>query len=469
MGSTQIKTVIVAFLVIGCITTAFLLQHQAQARLQLDNESLRQRSEQMARLCASFRQICSHSVGEASNRLSETVSIDCGRDRGGLRHCGSGFLYGFSPNGSEPPDSAVAPLNIRLHRAGLEDTLAQAGRMKALGIQQQVVLSEVWGYEKTHPGDHGDWTTWEKCIRRQMDLVRQAGSQVQYDIWNEPDHGHFWGRTPEQFHETWTRACRTLRAADPAAIIVGPSWSNVHPGEPRFENFLLRCKTNDVLPDYITWHFPKDTVGEVRACREFCERAGIHVKGILINEYAPANEQTAAATAWHLAQLEAAQVDGACRAIWDDSQHNNLDGILAGGVPRGPWWVYRRYAEMGGQLLDSTPSANVDALAAADPTARKLDILLGRRGWAGLSVMVRVDHLEAVPFLGRAQGVWIRVEQIENQGGTVTNLAVLLDGTMGSPTGRAEFLIPWLNPGDAYAVQITPGRPERSTRPLAAN
>jgi hypothetical protein len=463
------KTVILAVLAAGGITTAFVLQHQEQARLQLENESLQRRSEQMARLCATFRQICSHSIGEASNRQIETVSIDCGGDRGRLSHCGSGFLYGFSPNGSEPPDSAVGPLNIRLHRAGLEDTLAQAGRMKALGIQQQVVVSEVWGYEKAHPGDHGEWAAWEKCVRRQSDRVRQAGLQVQYDIWNEPDHSHFWGRTPEQFDETWTRACRTLRAADPSAIIVGPSWSNVHPGEPRFESFLLHCKTNHVLPDYITWHFPKDTVAEVRACRGFCERAGIHVKGILINEYSDANEQTAAATAWHLAQLERAQVDGACHAIWDDSQHNNLDGILAGGARRGQWWVYRRYAEMGGQLLDSTPSKNVEALAAADPTAHQLDILLGRRGWDGLSVILRVDHLEAVPFLGRAQGVWIRVEQIENHGCTVTNLAVLLDGTIGSPTGHAEFLIPWLNPGDAYAVQITPGRPERSTRLLTTN
>jgi hypothetical protein len=293
---------------------------------------------------------------------------------------------------------------------------------------------------------------------------------VQYDNCNEPDHGHFWGRTPEQFYETWTRAFRALRAGDPAALIVGPSWSNVHPGEPRFEKFLLYCKSNDVVPDYIAWHFPKDTLAEVRACREFCERAGIHVKGILINEYCGANEQTAAAAAWHLAQLERAQVDGACHAIWDDRQHNNLDGILAGGEPRGQWWVYRRYAEMEGQRLDSTPSENVYALAAADPSAHKLHLLLGRRGGAGLHVMVRLDHLEAVPFLRRAQALRINVEQIrESQGGAATTPAVLLNGTVTPLMGSAEFLIPWPNPGDAYAVQITPASPERSASLLSTN
>ncbi|HXP63178.1 MAG TPA: hypothetical protein VN829_21935 [Dongiaceae bacterium] len=457
MTSPQRISVMLAAFGIGGITAAFLLQRQETAKLRVGNETLQQQSKQMAALCANFRQIWSQAIGEASSHRTETVAIDCAEDRGEVSHCGSGFLYGFSADGLEPPDSAVAPLNIRLHRTRIEHTLAQAQRLKALGIQQQVVLSDAWGYGDAHPGDYGNWNKWEKFIRRQLDLVRQAGVQVQFDIWNEPDHGRFWNRTAEQFLETWTRAYRTLRAADPSAIIVGPSWSAVRPGEPRFDNFLLHCKAHHVLPDYITWHFPKDTVAEARACREFCAREGIRVRGIMINEYCGAYEQTPANTAWLLAQLERARVDGACHAIWDERTHNNLDGILAADGPRGRWWVYRRYAEMEGRLRVSTPSANVEALAAADSAARKFRILLGRQGGAGLRLILRLDRLGALPFPGCEQLVQVKVEQIpDSEAGTVTNLPVLFNGTVAAPGGHAEILIPWLNPGDAFAVVISP-------------
>ncbi|HUJ75847.1 MAG TPA: hypothetical protein VL359_13375, partial [bacterium] len=410
---TQPKTTrILAIALIGGLAAYALIQHQAQVELRAQNVSLQQQSEQMARLCAAFRATWSETVAEASSRLSETVTIDCASDLGPFTHCGSGFLYGFSSDGSRPSDGLAAPLKVRLHRARIEDTLAQAGRMQTLGVQQQIVVSDAWGYNGAYPGDHGNWGKWEKFIRQQLDLVRKAGVRPQLDLWNEPDHGAFWKRTPEQFIETWVRACRIVRAVEPSAVIVGPSWSNVHPGQRRFDEFLLYCRAHGALPDYITWHFPKDTPGEVRACREFCAREGIQVKGILINEYCNAHEQTAANTAWHLAQLERARVDGACHAVWDDTRHYDLDGILLGNAPRGQWWVYRRYAEMEGRLLGATPSANVEAAAAADSRARTLNVLLGRRGGTGLRVVVRLDHLDALPFLAGEGSVRIMGEQI---------------------------------------------------------
>src|SRR5208283_4049511 len=114
----------------------------------------------------------------------------------------------------------------------------------------------------------------------------------------------------------------------------------------------------------------------VRYCREFCARWEIPIKGIIVNEYCLKQDQCAAATAWHLAQLERARVEGACHAIWGDERNHNLDGILVGGAPRGQWWVYQRYARISGRLLGSTPSPNADLAAVADPKAKKLRMLL---------------------------------------------------------------------------------------------
>jgi hypothetical protein len=452
-----IASIALAVVILG-MTTCLLLQHRALEELRAENKELQGHSEQLTRLCADIRAAWPQASASGVSNLEEAVAVDCAHDCGPVSHCASGFLFGFSDDGLEPPNSAVVPLNIRLHRTRLSLAKAQARRMKSLGFQVQVVVSDDWGYGQVHPGDNGDWAPWEKFVSHQVEAARKAGLQVQFDIWNEPDYGLFWQRSPEQFLETWTRAYQAIRAADPSAVIVGPSWSNVHPGQPRFDDFLLCCKTNGVIPDYVSWHFPNDTVAEVRYCREFCARWGIAIRGIVLNEYCLKQEQCAATTAWHLARLERARVDGACHAIWGDERNHNLDGILVGGAPRGQWWVYRRYAQLSGQLLASTPGASVDLAAAADPKAKKLWVLLGRRGNIGLHVKVRLDHLEALPFLAKREKVQVQVEQIlDNDGAAVTNLPMVLEETATVIDGRASFLIPWLGPRDAYAVQISPG------------
>jgi len=78
----------------------------------------------------------------------ETVTVDLGRDGGEIRHRASGFLHGFSDDGQLPPDSMIAPLRVQVHRTRPGTTWAQAERMKKLGIQQQVVVSDGWGYGK---------------------------------------------------------------------------------------------------------------------------------------------------------------------------------------------------------------------------------------------------------------------------------------------------------------------------------
>jgi hypothetical protein len=447
-----------ALVVILGMTAWLLLQHRTLAGLRSDNKGLRRQSEQLARLCADIRAVRPQASALGPTNLAEAVAVDCAVDCGPVSHCGSGFLFGFSDDGLDPPDSAVVSLKIRLHRTKLSLAKAQADRMRRLGFELQVVLSDDWGYGQAHPGDNGDWAPWEEYVRHQVAIAREAGLHVQFDIWNEPDYRLFWQRTPEQFLDTWTRAYHAIRAAEPSAVIVGPSWSNVHPGQPRFDDFLLHCKTNGVVPDYITWHFPNDTVAEVRYCREFCARWAIPIKGIIVNEYCLKQDQCAAATAWHLAQLERARVEGACHAIWGDERNHNLDGILVGGAPRGQWWVYQRYARISGRLLGSTPSPSADLAAVADPKAKKLRMLLGRRGDVGLHLEVRLDHLDALPFLAKQEKVQVQVEQIpDNDGAAVTNLPIVSAQTATVVGGRANFVIPWLALRDAYAVQISPG------------
>jgi len=340
------------------------LRQHALEDLRLENKGLRALSEQLTRLCADLRATQPQASRSGVTNLAEAVVVDCAVDCGAVSHCASGFLFGLSDDGLEPPDSAVLPLKIRLHRTKLSLAKAQAARLKSLGFQLQVVVSDDWGYGQAHPGDKGDWSRWETFLRHQVEIARQARLQLQFDIWNEPDYRVFWQRTPEQFLETWTRA-------------------------------------------------------------------------------------------YH--------------AIWGDERNHNLDGILAGSAPRGQWWVYRRYAELRGQLLGSTPSASADLAAVADLDSKKLRMLLGRRGNIGLHVEVRLEHLEALPFLKNQEQVEVQVEQIpDNDGAVVTELPIVLRQMATVVDGRAKFVIPWLSPRDACTAQISPGDGVGSMRPRRA-
>jgi hypothetical protein len=110
-------------------------------------------------------------------------------------------------------------------------------RRKTTHVGYRVVATNApfggWGYGKEHPGDEGKWAKWQVFVVRMIQEAQKRGLNPQWDIWNEPDHGFFWKRSPEQFNETWRRACLKIRQTDPQAVIVGPSWSNVHPRQPR--------------------------------------------------------------------------------------------------------------------------------------------------------------------------------------------------------------------------------------------
>ncbi|MGA2619157.1 MAG: hypothetical protein ABSF26_16225 [Thermoguttaceae bacterium] len=182
---------------------------------------------------------------------AETVTVDLGTDGGEILYRASGFLHGFSDDGQLPPDGMVVPLGVRLHRTRPGSTWSQAERMTKLGIRQQIVVSDGWGYGGGHPGDDGQWAKWEDFVTRMVHEAQRRGLKPQWDLWNEPDHHFFWQRSAEQFNETWRRAWRAVRRAEPGAVIVGPSWSNVHPGQPRFTAFIQFCKQQRVLPDYV--------------------------------------------------------------------------------------------------------------------------------------------------------------------------------------------------------------------------
>ena len=392
---------------------------------------------------------------------AETVTVDLGADGGEVLHRASGFLHGFSNDGQLPPDAMIVPLKVRLHRTRPVATWAQAERMKKLAIEQQVVISDGWGYGKAHPGDDHQWTKWEDFVVRMVHDAQQRGLKPQWDIWNEPDHGYFWKRSAEQFDETWRRAYLKIRQTDPQAVIVGPSWSGVHPGQPRFTAFIRFCKEHRVMPDYVCWHFPKDVVKEADECRRLLKEENIQVKGLMVNEYCLAKEQYAAKTAWLIAQVERAKIDLSCHAIWGDEGKGNLDGILFDArkaEPKGQWWAYQRYGELSGRLVVTTPSGKIDLVASSDERGKRARVLLGNSGTFSGDLTVRFQGLSKAVYLREGNEVHVVVERIpEDNGGAVTDVQLVLDNRMTVRDNTLDVTIPWTSDRDAVAIRLGPG------------
>ena len=153
--------------------------------------------------------------------IVETVTVMMDLDQGPATYRATGFLHSFSSD--TPSDDLVVPLKPRMFRLHADETWDCYPRVKQLGAKVQLVVSDSYGYAKW-PGYNQYQSAWERTI---ADLVAQADSSgftdIEWDIWNEPNYWRFWGASTQQFYDTWEIGYRKLRSLKPGAVIVGPS------------------------------------------------------------------------------------------------------------------------------------------------------------------------------------------------------------------------------------------------------
>ena len=150
-----------------------------------------------------------------------------------------------------------------------------------------------------------------------------------------------------------------IKEADPNATVVGPN----HAYDPSYNEmlgFLNFCKTNDCLPDVITWHELQvsdlnnlninNTNNSIQRYRSAARDAGVEEKQVVINEYADfADCGVPGRLVNWIARLEDNQVYG-CLPFWH--QANNLNDLAANANQgNGAWWVYKWYGDMSGKTL----------------------------------------------------------------------------------------------------------------------
>ncbi len=80
-----------------------------------------------------------------------------------------------------------------------------------------------------------------------------------WEVWNEPDLGLIWWRgTPEQYYRLYGAAAKAVKAADPKALVGGPTIALVNQSQPYREGFLAYARDHRLPLDFFSWHYYSD-------------------------------------------------------------------------------------------------------------------------------------------------------------------------------------------------------------------
>ncbi|WP_244187992.1 RICIN domain-containing protein [Streptomyces regalis] len=426
--------------------------------------------------------------GTTAQAADTTVTVDFSAAGGAPTYRASGTIYGMTENGSLPQEHFYKDIKWKFMRAGgaqldnpggwvagkydrrWNSTLAQYKRTKALGGTFVILPHDLWGAdgttEPTFPGDNGDWTRFDAFYDRLLADAKAAGmTDIQWDIWNEPDWHPFWDRPQAQYLEMWKRAYQRIRAVFPNAVIVGASTAGnpASGGSSWWNTYLDYVKANNVEPDVYSWHdLPGDPVEDSSAVRsKLAARSMTTSRPFQVNEYASPTEQTPGRGGWYISRLERAGADG-LRANWasannlHDFQANLLTKSSSGQyLPLGEWFLYRYYGSQTGNIVKVTPGTNTDGLATKDNTARNAKILLGSNGNTG-NVTVSLNRLDTTSVVenGRVRAIVQRIPN--NGGGAVTGPVTVSDQTLTVSGNSASASVPWTNAADGYTVTLLP-------------
>lgn len=421
---------------------------------------------------------------------ADTVTIDLASQLDAPTYRASGFIYGLSEDGTRPPRRLQSDIKIRFIRAGGAQLDCPYGgyvngkynrrwnsvkgyyaRTRAIGADFVLLTHDLWGADGAcnvprWPGDNGNWTEFTSFLTQVIDDAKangMTGSDVQWDIWNEPDlitPVQFWGRDQIQYLKMWKRAYEQIRAAIPDAVIVGPSTA----GQPSssstwFATYLDYVKANNVIPNFISWHqlIPgSDPQTSKNSLDRMLSARAISLTGYQVNEYGSnRSEQQAGPSVWYIGRFERLGIDG-LRANW------GMGGGLYGGMgdlvdrsnqTMASWWAYKRYADMAGTRVAITAGSRVDGVAATDSGAAKAVILLGSRD--GVTGGVRVNLNSIPPYLIPGNTAHVKVERMPEGSEHLSAPIVVLDKAVTVSSNSLGLTVNWSGSADAYAIVLT--------------
>jgi hypothetical protein len=409
-------------------------------------------------------------AGPAARRAAATttLTVDLGTSLGPVTHAASGSLYGVTETLPADVTNLIGPLHPYVfnnpaadQQQPVGDAIVVAGRLAPVGGKVSIRLAD-WlkgFYTFTTMSDWLSKVDMTASRRKSANLTNIYG----YEIWNEPQ-GTYASSNPLSFNDFWAQTYAELRKVDPTIKIIGPSTS--YYSNSYMQSFLQYCKTNNVVPDIISWHqlSGSNFTSDVQAYRSLEKTLGIGPLPISINEYSGAADLSVegqpGASAPLIAKFERFRVDSACISYWDVSHPGRLGSLLASNTQtNGGWWFYKWYGDMAGNMVSTTPPtpsspSALDGFANLDASGRSASVLFG--GTNDGTVAVVVKGFQAAGIFGTSVHAVVEHTPFVDRTTVVTATTTLSTSNVTVANDQVTVTVSGANSTDGYRVTLTP-------------
>lgn len=398
-----------------------------------------------------------------------TITVNSGTSTGAIKYGGIGWLYGLDNNGYIP-DSKITALvhpgysgqmapHGTQHAGG--DALLTAPQAKRVGMPGVDIYVQDYYSAWPYP-NNGVNSYITNVVRPVVDYVKADPNRsfFRYVPFNEPDWiwYAFSGTKFTQFLNDWKTVYNEIKTRDGAsAKIIGPNWENYNASA--MDAFMSFCKTNNVLPDVVSWHslnddFFTDWYNDYSNYRSIETKYGISAREVFINEYGRTSDlPVPGKLIQYLARYEKSKV-WAALAFW--SWEGTLSQLLTrtDSSETGAYWMYQWYGQMTGNTVDvALPSATGPLQAiASSSAANTVKVIFG--GSAGDNDVNTVN----VAVKGLSSGT-VNYEIYETNSTTVFQAkpGIRASGTATVSGGQATIAVTNAKALSAYLVVVTPG------------
>lgn len=422
-----------------------------------------------------------------------TLTVDVSKELAPVSTRATGFLYGLAEEGV-PSKAITDSLDISSVSQKVPDGLQHpTGDISHVAPQLDecdytvVYLQDsysTWYYchdeimEMRKNGTY-DWKkfiteSYFPLIKEKVELLKDAEykDKLVYCIYNECDNAVWFGNYidgnvhyddigRQNFYEAWKMTYDYVKSLDADAVIGGPGFCDYE--TVKMEGFMDYCAANNCVPEImiyheLAWWSIPDWHMHVEDYRRIENKLGIAALPIIVTEYGTMEDCGNPTTMLHyVIAMEKSGVYGNM-AFWRLS--NNLNDTVADdNSPNSNWWLYRKYAEMDGNLLETTSKTQdkynyrerFDGIASISDNKKEINII------ASGSDSKRAVKLKGLGKTELGNEVNVKVECVYYEGltGIVSSPVVLRQYNADPSLGTLNISIPGTDNDAVYFITVS--------------
>ncbi|MET7654974.1 RICIN domain-containing protein [Streptomyces sp. NPDC005486] len=407
-----------------------------------------------------------------ASAATPTLTVDLGTTTGAFHGGADGALYGlYGPD--VPTDNLIEGMGLQTTNTKYQDGQQHPGS-DALEIAKPFVdsggkdiliyMTDVYRANYERAG----YAAYQATMKTQVEqaMASPYASHIVFVPYNEPDLNWFSGMRTNStalanFNAEWRQTYNFIKGIWPAARLAGPNTSSYTSSS--LSGFLTYCKTNNCLPDVVTWHTlgsPADVRSTVDSYRAAETAAGITSPiTVNLNEYAHRYHLTdpGQMVQW-MAAIEDEKIDGNL-PYWNIN--GNLgDSAAAQNTPNAQWWLYNWYSSMSGNTVKVTSTGanaayTLQGLASLDTAKKQARVILAGGGTSGDSNTV-IKNIDPAVF-GSTVHVSVFQDRYSGYIGAAATPTRLSDADVAVPSDGSITLPITLDRMSAYEVIVSPG------------